>query len=209
MRPNEQSVLIREWLMRTLLVAAVAALVSETTDADPSWYIGAGMVKAHVTNPLQIDCGGCVGLVPASDFDEVSWKAILGWRPIRPFSVEADYVDFGEKSTTHDHGTTHITGHAAALYANGYLPLPQTSRVELYGKAGVARSELSSDQLSPPITADGTHFAWGLGAQARLARWGVRFDYERYAISQAVSHGFLWNTRGPAEVFSLAATYGF
>src|SRR5690348_8799089 len=61
------------------------------TAADTGLYVGAGYVRAQVNNVFNTTGYGF-------KIDDNAWKAILGFRPIPPFAVEANYVDLGHQS---------------------------------------------------------------------------------------------------------------
>jgi len=133
------------------------------TAADQGLYIGAGYVRAQVNNVFGTSNYNF-------DIDDNAWKAILGFRFIPPFAVEADYVDLGHQSQQLLGGQP-VNGHADArtfdLYGVGLLPL---GMVDLFAKAGGARWTLSGNLTGPNSTLtaldrNGTSFAWGAGAQ--------------------------------------------
>lgn len=136
---------------------------------------------------------------------EDSRKVLAGFRPISLFAVEADYMDLGTQTNTFISGTggSHSDAKAFAGYALGFLPIP-VPFLDLYGKAGLARWQLSGTSGSPSLpmppgnffafSDHGTEFAWGLGAQAHIGNIGGRLEYEDFNIP---------NTNG-AKVFTLA-----
>ena len=181
--------------MQRALLALAALLVSGITRADPTWYLGAGGTRANGDfQPEPI--GPCDGPCSKWRIDAASGKGFFGWRPLLPFSLEMDYVDFGSTATRLSHGDIDATGNAIPIYAMGYLSLPALP-VELYGKAGVAYWDLSRAGYTGHDAAHGLQFAWGVGAQGHLGPAGVRFEYERFSIAQS--------STGVVYVYSLSA----
>jgi opacity protein-like surface antigen len=201
---------------------AWAALSAPVHAADPlGLYIGAGVGRAEVRSNL--DFGSGTFTVPTSD-KTTGWKLVAGIRPISIIGVEAEYLDFGSVNTSGSIPATQTQGglswaasshpKAAALFAVGYLPIP-LPYLDLFAKAGAA--ELKSDIrasgqatcpiglpclpiLVPPYSASGssTRFAFGAGAQVKLASLALRAEYER--ISASV---------GDLDMVSLDLTLGF
>ena len=66
---------------------------------------------------------------------------------------------------------------AFAAYALGFLPIP-VPYLDIYGKVGVARSKLNTNDIS----SRGTEFAWGVGVQAHVSIVGARLEYEDLKI---------------------------
>ncbi|HUN72791.1 MAG TPA: hypothetical protein VMU52_10795 [Steroidobacteraceae bacterium] len=150
------------------------------TAADTGLYVGAGYVRAQVNN-----------VFGTSDYDfkidDNAWKAIVGFRPIPPFAVEADYVDLGHQSQSLL-GGYNPSGHADArafdVFGVGLLPL---GPVDLFAKAGGARWTLSGGLQGPDSTLfalnrTGTSFAWGAGVQAHWGPLGGRLEYEHFQM---------------------------
>ncbi|MGH8171409.1 MAG: hypothetical protein ACRETJ_12825, partial [Steroidobacteraceae bacterium] len=61
------------------------------TAADTGLYVGAGYVRAKINNVF-----GTTGY--GFKIDDNAWKAIVGFRPIPPFAIEANYVNLGHQS---------------------------------------------------------------------------------------------------------------
>jgi hypothetical protein len=121
------------------------------------------------------------------DLNKTSWKAFAGFRPISAFAVEADYLDLGgetvEAACTTPccmaacRGVTQAVAQAFAAYALGFIPIPLPF-LDIYGKAGLARSKLNTNDTSNR----GTGFAWGVGVQAHISIVGARLEYEDLKI---------------------------
>lgn len=167
------------------------------TQADQGLYIGAGYVRAQVNNVFGTS---------NYDFkiDDNAWKAILGFRFIPPFAVEANYVDLGHQSQGLLGGQTpygHADARAFDLFGVGLLPL---GMFDLYGKAGGARWTLSGNLQGPNSTLfaldrSGTSFAWGAGGQLHYGPVGARLEYEHFQMP---------GTDG-ARLYTFALTFTF
>jgi hypothetical protein len=177
--------------MRKLLLATALALGAGAAHADIlGLYAGAGITQSKVDNVFD------AGL----NINATSWKAIVGFRPPGPFAIEANYLDLGSETQHYAGlGGAHTDAKAFAAYAVGFLPLP-IPILDIFGKAGAARWQLSGNTTRPDLFAlsdHGTDFAWGVGAQARFGRIAARLEYERFNVS---------NTDG-VKVYTLGATY--
>jgi hypothetical protein len=173
--------------MGRILLVTVLVLGAGAAQADDGLlYLGAGVSKDKVQGITHTG-------VPFADIDKTSWKVLAGFRPIKLFAVEADYLDLGNRTNTFIGGATHSDAKAFAGYAVGFLPLP-VPFLDVFGKAGVSRWKLngsaSSGATLPPLppssffafSDQGTEFAWGAGAQAHVGNIGGRLEYERFRI---------------------------
>jgi opacity protein-like surface antigen len=163
-----------------LLLAGTA--MAQTADSNNGMqsngllYIGAGVSRNEVDGITHTG-------EPFADLDKTAWKVFAGFRPLRVFALEADYMDLGNRTYSIIGGTdTHADAKAWAGYAVGFLPLP-VPYFDLFAKAGAARWTVNANQSSagqlPPssffaISDQGTSFAWGLGAQAQIKNFGAR-----------------------------------
>jgi hypothetical protein len=150
------------------------------TAADTGLYVGGGYVRAQVNN-----------VFGTTDYnfkiDDNAYKAIIGFRPIPPFAVEANYVNLGHQSSDLLGGYNpfgHADSRAFDIAGVGLLPL---GPVDLFGKAGGARWTLSGDLLGPNSTLfalnrSGTSFLWGAGVQAHWGPLGGRLEYEHFQM---------------------------
>lgn len=168
------------------------------TAADTGLYVGAGYVRAQVNNVL-----GNEGY--NFKIDDNAWKAILGFRPIPPFAVEANYVDLGHQSERLLGGSSQVYGHAHArafdIVGVGLLPL---GPVDIFGKAGGARWTLSNNLPGPNssllrLDRSGTSFVWGAGIQAHWGPIGARLEYEHFQMPDT----------GGARLYSADVTFTF
>lgn len=169
---------------------------SGATTADTGLYVGAGYVRAKINNVF-----GTTGY--GFTIDDNAWKAILGFRPIPPFAVEANYVDLGHQSTGLLGGSpsSHAYARAFDVVGVGLLPL---GPVDLYGKAGGARWMLSGELQGPNsslfrLDRKGTSFVWGAGIQTHWGPVGARLEYEHFQMPYT----------GGARLFTAAVTFTF
>ena len=184
--------------MRRLLVVIVLTLGAGVAQADNGmFYLGAG-VTSNKLNDIVVQG------TAFPDLDKTSWKVFAGFRPISAFAVEADYLDLGSNTAEGAartaccmaacRGTTQSDAQVLAADAVGFLPLP-VPFLDIYGKAGLARSTLNTNGTS----SHGTEFAWGAGVQAHVSMFGVRLEYEQFNIP---------NTSG-AKIASLSVLLNF
>lgn len=167
------------------------------TAADTGIYIGAGYVRARINNVF-----GTTGY--GFKIDDNAWKAIVGFRPIPFFAVEANYVDLGHQSRGLLGGAgpySHATARAFDVFGVGLLPI---GPVDLYAKAGGARWKLSGSLEGPnsslfALDRNGTSFAWGAGVQTHWGPIGGRLEYEHFNMPY---------TDG-ARLFTAAVTFTF
>ena len=171
--------------MRRILLVTVLALGAGAARAadDGLLYVGAGVSNDKVQGITHTG-------VPFADINKTSWKVLAGFRPIKLFAVEVDYLDLGNRTNTFISGaSTHSDAKAYAGYAVGFLPLP-VPFLDVFGKAGVSRWKLNGSAGAgtlPPssffaFSDQGTEFAWGAGAQAHIGNIGGRLEYERFRI---------------------------
>jgi hypothetical protein len=129
------------------------------------------------------------------DLSKPSWKVFAGFRPARAFAVEADYLDLGSATAE---GACIMIGSAQccmeacvglyqshaevfAAYALGFLPIP-VPFLDIYGKAGLARSKLDTKISGAAASDTSTEFAWGVGVQAHVSIVGARLEFEDFKI---------------------------
>ena len=171
--------------MRRLLLTVVLLLGAAGVHADNGlFYVGAG-----------------VGRDTNSDFS-TPWKALVGFRPISLFAVEADYIDLGSQTsqcldldTMSSCGALHTRDKAFGAYAVGFAPIP-VSYFDVFGKLGVQRWSSSSyfslpnGSLSYSLSEHATEFAWGVGAQLHVGNFGGRLEYEGFRVPIAANAAY-------------------
>jgi len=170
--------------VRRLLLVVWLALGASIAQADNgSFYFGAG-VTSNKLNDIVVQG------TAFPDIDKGSWKVFAGFRPISVFAVEADYLDLCSNTvegTCTDccmqacRGLYESDAQAFAAYALGFLPIP-VPFLDLYGKAGLARAQLSTKIFGSATSNRGTEFAWGVGVQAHISMFGARLEYEQFNI---------------------------
>ena len=175
------------------------------------FYVGAAIGESHVRTAQEI--GG--GYDYHFDRQHSAWKVTAGIRPISPFGVELQYIDFGSPSAgisnTIFGGTYKADQKAVTLFGLGYLPLP-VPFLDVYGKLGMARLRTTTNEISPlpvcpagstscsPTTSNiadsSTNFAYGAGVQGKVGALAIRAEYERISASggnpDLISFGITW-----------------
>ena len=171
--------------MQRLLLATALALAAGAVQADDQlFYLGAGVSSNKISDVTSIN----------ADLNTTSWKAYAGVRPISEFAVEADYLDLGSKTINTTESSTNLNYKAFAGYAVGFVPMP-LPYLDVFGKVGLARWSSGGSSSSPvasplySLSANGTEFAWGVGAQAHLDRFGARLEYEAFHIQNTSGAG--------------------
>lgn len=179
----------RNWLLSAVLLAPGAALA-----ADNGIYLG--LASSDVSSDY--DVGGLAVSGPVDD--ERGFKAIVGFRPLDSFAIEANYADF--RDTTVPIGIlcvapncpteASIDSRAVSVSAVGLLALPL---VDLYGRVGVSRWE-SKQTVFAVQESEGTDPTYGAGAQVRVGSFALRLEYERFEFdddsADLVSVGFTY-----------------
>jgi hypothetical protein len=193
--------------MRRLVLLTVLAFGATVAQADNgSFYFGSGVTSNKVNDIV-------VQGTAFPDLNKTSWKVFAGFRPISAFAVEADYLDLGSSSEFVENPCipgsccmlvclggkqSDADAQVFAAYALGFLPIP-VPFLDVYGKAGLARSKLNTNFDGSTTSNHGTDFAWGIGVQAHISMFGARLEYEDLNIP---------NTSG-AKVASLSVFLNF
>src|ERR1700733_1952730 len=162
-------------VMRKYLLAGVLVLAATAVQAADGVYVGASVGKSDLTDVF----GDGFNLDP----NGVAWKAILGFRPIDFFAVEANYLDFGSQTKAFGPGTQSADAKAFAAYGLGIVPLPY---LDAFAKIGAARWKLDGDIQGGgqffSFNTHGTQFAYGGGVQANWGPFSARFEYDGFDI---------------------------
>ena len=167
-----------------LLLLAGGAL---SAHAGPlGFYVGAGLSQANVKLDA-LPSGGALGFAES----HTGWKVMAGIRPISLIGAEVEYFDSGTPSALTGVWSVGARTRGGAAFGLAYLPLP-VPLLDVYGKFGVSRLQTSADAglqagipcgIGIPCTVSvdqtDTRFAWGVGAQIKLALLGIRAEYER------------------------------
>lgn len=176
------------------LAALSAAPVPAADEAPRGLYVGGAITQSRFDDST----------FRVADFDDedTSWKAIAGIRFHPSFSIEANYVDFGEASAPGGPLVSPFTVEAKAfsLFAVGYVPVPW---VDLFAKVGAARIDAEGGAAPVFFEDDATEFAYGGGVQARIGNFAIRAEYEKFDTDivgdlDLISVGATW-TFGPRE----------
>lgn len=176
-------------LLSTSLIAPGAAFA-----ADNGIYVG--LASSDVSSDY--DVGAFAGAEPIED--DRGFKAIVGFRPLDSFAIEANYADLGDTRvplglacvTTPCPAEVSIDSRAVSVSAVGLFALPL---VDLYARLGVARWE-SKETSFLAQTTEGTDPTYGAGAQVRVGSFALRMEYERFDFdddsADLVSIGFTY-----------------
>jgi hypothetical protein len=172
--------------MRRPILLTVLALGATVVRAENGLYVGAG-ITSNKLNDIVLQGADFLNI------NSTSWKAFIGFRPIKLFAVEADYLDLGSSPTVRGAcvpgccmlvctGDYSSDAQAFAAYALGFLPIP-VPFLDVYGKAGLARWKLNGNNFGSVASSEqGTDFAWGVGVQAHISMFGARIEYEQFNI---------------------------
>jgi opacity protein-like surface antigen len=133
--------------------------------------VGLGNTTAEVNSPS--------GQVTASGS---GYRLVAGNQVSQLFSVETEYVDFGQFANS----TSKIA--AKGLGISGVLTMPLTSMFSIYGRAGYARIETTSTPLAgsvaTPLSDTMAGLTLGYGIQIDLApNASLRLSWDRYKSS--------------------------
>ena len=176
-----------------LLLSASLAAPGAALAADNGFYLG--LASSDVSSDYDL------GPFTAGDVDDDrGLKAIVGFRPLDSFAIEANYVDMGESRVPLSIACTvppcpteaTIDSQALSVSAVGLLALPL---VDLYARVGYSKWET---ELSPFAAQklDGNDPTYGAGAQVRVGSFALRLEYERFDFdddsSDLVSIGFTY-----------------
>lgn len=124
--------------------------------------------------------GGAYGTTDADagGFDDSDTIKVFGGQRFGSFGYEIGYHDFDRFDLTGSPTGVHITGSAIEVAGMGYLPL--STRVDLFGKAGLAAWDLERNSNAGTIAADdGIDLTYGLGIQFKpVESMSLRLEYQ-------------------------------
>ena len=172
---------------RSLLLSACLSAPGAAFAADNGFYLG--VASSDVSSDYAVSSVSASG----AD-DDRGLKAIVGFRPLDKFAIEANYVDFGETHVpiSFPPSTLSIDSEAISVSAVGLIPLPL---VDLYGRLGMAHWESKTEFLGTRKES-GTDPTYGAGAQFRVGSFALRLEYERFDFdddsADLVSVGFTY-----------------
>lgn len=169
-------------MLRPTILLATLAFAGLAQAADNGLYLGVGAVQSEygLDNPLDED-----------DFDDKDngWKAIVGFRILDSFGVEANYIDHGNAVLPPGAcaavvgvpcpGTADVEAKTLSAFAVGFLDFPV---VDLFAKAGATSWDVQGTGSDFSFDDDDVDFAWGVGAQAHFGSLGARLEYENFSV---------------------------
>jgi hypothetical protein len=179
---------LQSLLRRSLLLAAVVSAPGAALAADNGFYLG--LASSDVSSDYAVS-----SLSSSGAEDDRGLKAIVGFRPLDSFAIEANYVDMGETSVpiSTPQSTLSIDSQALSVSAVGLIALPL---VDLYGRIGMSRWESEASFFGAALEESGTDPTYGAGAQFRVGSFALRFEYERFELdddeADLVSIGFTY-----------------
>jgi OmpA-OmpF porin, OOP family len=153
-----------------MLVVASGSVLAQ---AGP--YLGGALGQSK----LKEWCTG--GGTAACESTDTGWKLLGGYRFNRYLAAEASYIDWGEVTATVRSATQTVgvkaSQHSYGLVAVGTLPIGE--RFELFGKAGLLRTEQEATSTRT-VKRDDTEFHYGAGVKYAFTRnWAVRGEWEK------------------------------
>lgn len=175
---------------------------------DLGLYAGASFVQSTFDHDWNLASGEPVMNI---DDEDQGFKVLFGWRPVRWFALEASYADLGAAS-----GNTSIVCAAAIGFpcptelaadvrssqvaALGLLPL---GAFDLFARAGLNywRADARIADGATVVVRDREHdtdVVYGVGAQYRYQRVGLRLEYENITLGDS-----------DADTVSVGVTYNF
>jgi OOP family OmpA-OmpF porin len=156
-------------MKRALLLALVLMLtaVAFPSTAQAGWIFGAGVGS----NTVNID----------EDFDEsdLGWKAFAGYRFIKYFGVEAQYVEFGSP----DNEDFEVDLSDLGIYGQGIIPIGE--HFEITGKVGYHLWDIEVEDLNLDESGsdDDWDFSYGAGVAFVFGEhFGIRLEYEEFEV---------------------------
>ncbi len=138
-------------------------------------YIGAGLGQSNA------DFDDLNNSITELDHKKTAWKVFAGGRVLL-LGAELGYSDFGKP----DDADSEIHYKGISAFGLLYAPLP-VPFLDLYAKAGLARLEANGRNVTTTFSTDDTQFAYGLGAQFKIAR----------LRSAASTRSSSWTARSP------------
>ena len=173
----------------SLVVSACVAAPGAALAADNGFYVG--LASSDVSSDYAAESLSSSGVD-----DDRGLKAIVGFRPLDSFAIEANYIDMGETQMSiaaAPQNTLSIESDALSVSAVGPIALPL---VDLYGRLGVTHWETEASVIGASHKESGSDPTYGAGAQFRVGSFALRFEYERFELdedsSDLVSIGFTY-----------------
>jgi OOP family OmpA-OmpF porin len=148
--------------------------IGQAPAQERGWYVGGsiGQTDAKGDCPAGASC----------DFKDTSWKLFGGYRINRNFAAELFYGDWGKVTATR--GAISAKGEISSLGIAALGIFPVGRQFELFGRAGLARTEQKLSGTGPGVTItdrdSGSELIWGFGAAFNFTRnFGLRGEWER------------------------------
>ncbi len=170
-------------MLRLTILLGMLAFTGLSQAADNGLYLGVGATQSDfgLDNPDDVE--------PFDDKDN-GYKAIVGFRILDSFGVEATYIDHGNAELPAGNacvplvgvpcpGPTDIEAKTLAAFAVGFLDFPL---IDLFAKAGVSSWKVEGSSAGFSFDDDDVEFAWGVGAQAHFGSLGARLEYENFSV---------------------------
>jgi len=150
------------------LLLLFAIMVSPQATA-ANWYVGLGFGQSEIDQGFFGEYGD-------------GFKVFGGLQLNRNVAVEAAYIDYGSPSENVFGADTKYEATAVAAWAKGLWPV--FSRIDLFGKVGLAYWEVDSKSTlfgfpSSTTSDDGIDLSWGIGTS--LNYWdklSIQLEYE-------------------------------
>jgi hypothetical protein len=160
-------------MRKALVLCALVFVAGAARGQDSLLYLGAGVTNGTVHNVLGS------GL----NVDNSEYKFFGGFKPPGPFGAEIEYLSFGSATSAVAHGQ----GDAVAISGLGLLPVVPHF-LDVFGKAGLARTELSGNVIQEDgneghIDGGEVRFTFGVGALAHIGNLGARIEYQHFSIA--------------------------
>jgi len=177
-------------LMLAILILGLAGTCVLAAD-DKGVFVGAGF--GYLKQDLSIS---------TENFQDNStaWKAFGGYRPMKFFSIEGGYIDFGSAKDSVDLGggpeSVSIDTTGWNLDLVGTIPLGDI--IEIYGKAGYLWWDSTLNASSASGSTSGSDWIYGAGAKFVIAKKAaIRLEYEKFDLPDTktlylISTGLEW-----------------
>lgn len=187
-----------------LMAVAMPSFAEDLPHQDPGIFVGGGAIYTRLNNKFSSQDFD----IDNFDDDRVSWKAFAGYRFTPIFSVEGQYIDFGDAENSS--ARVEADGWTAALVAD--IPFRY---IQPYAKAGALfwntdahlRGALSNVSK---VSSDGTDFFWGLGARMDLSENAeLRLEYERFKLKGDAGENDDYSVDSKIDAVSLNLQFNF
>ena len=205
----------------TLSLVALALIASPYARAqDTGWYLGlnvgqarAKIDDARITSGL---LGSGLGVTTLQDHDkDLGFKVFGGYEFNRWFSLEGGYFNLGKMgydATTLPAGTLNGQIKVQGVNLDAVLKVPLTEKFSVFGRAGVIYADAKDTfsgtgaviVVNPSPSEKATNYKYGGGLQYDFTKsFGMRAEYERYRINDAVSN------KGDLDLASIGLLFRF